>query len=199
MNYQFPHTITNPIGETLIFKEVVQEPDGDKVLVENFVVPKSGPPMHTHFLQEEALTVVEGRIGYQVQGSSPKFAGVGETVVFKPGVPHRFWNDGEEILHCTGYVKPANTIVFYLSSIYAAQNKSGTGQPEKFDGAYLIKRYASEYDMPELPSFVKKVIIPITYYIGRLLGKYKHFKNAPEPVKSVPARSPELVSSAAMM
>ena len=49
MNYQFPHTITNPIGETLIFKEVVQEPDGDKVLVENFVVPKSGPPMHTLF------------------------------------------------------------------------------------------------------------------------------------------------------
>jgi hypothetical protein len=89
-------------------------------------------------------------------------------------------------ISCTapGYVKPANTIVFYLSSIYAAQNKTGTGQPEKFDGAYLLKRYASEYDMTEIPTFVKKVIIPITYYIGKLLGKYKHFKNAPEPVKS---------------
>ena len=55
MNYQFPHTIKNCIGETLIFKEIVQEADGDKVLVENFVTPNSGPPMHTHFLQEEAL------------------------------------------------------------------------------------------------------------------------------------------------
>jgi quercetin dioxygenase-like cupin family protein len=184
MKYQFPHTIENCIGEKLIFKELIHEPDGDKLLVENFVTPKSGPPMHTHFLQEEALTVVEGRIGYQVQGGQPQYAGVGETVVFKRGTPHRFWNAGEAILHCTGYVKPANTIVFYLTSVYAAQNKSGTGRPETFDGAYLLKRYASEYDMAELPAFVKKVIIPITYYVGQLLGKYKHFKNAPASVKN---------------
>jgi quercetin dioxygenase-like cupin family protein len=184
MNYQLPHTITNATGETLIFKQVVQEPDGDKLLVENYVTPKSGPPMHTHFLQDEALTVVNGRIGYQVQGCQAQFAGVGETVLFKRGTPHRFWNAGEEVLHCTGYVKPANTIVFYLSAVYAAQNKTGTERPEKFDGAYLLKRYASEYEMAELPGFVKKVIIPITYYIGRLLGKYKHFKNAPEPVRN---------------
>jgi hypothetical protein len=38
--------------------------------------------------------------------------------------------------------------------------------------------------MAELPLFVKKVIIPITYYIGRILGKYRHFKNAPAPVKN---------------
>jgi quercetin dioxygenase-like cupin family protein len=183
MNYSLPHTIKNPIGETLIFKELIKEPDGDKLLVENYVVPKSGPLMHTHFLQEEGLTVVEGRIGYQIQHEEPKFAGPGETVVFKPGVAHRFWNDGEGVLHCTGYVKPANTIVFYLSSIYAAQNKSGTAQPEKFDGAYLLKRYASEYDMAEIPGFVKKVIIPITYYLGKLLGKYKHFSDAPAAVR----------------
>jgi quercetin dioxygenase-like cupin family protein len=184
MNYRFPHIIENCIGEKLIFKEVVQEPDGDKLLCENFVVPKSGPPMHTHFLQEEALTVVEGQIGYQVQGGQPQYAGVGETVVFKRGVPHRFWNAGDDILHCTGWVKPANTIVFYLTSVYAAQNKTGTARPETFDGAYLLKRYASEYDMAELPKFVKKIIIPVTYYMGRLLGKYKHFKNAPDPVRN---------------
>jgi quercetin dioxygenase-like cupin family protein len=184
MNYKFPHTIKNPNGETLIFKELVNEHDGDKLLVENYVTPKSGPPMHTHFLQDEALTVVNGRIGYQVKGGQPQYAGVGETVYFKRGTPHRFWNAGEDILHCTGYVKPANTLVFYLSAVYAAQNKTGTERPEKFDGAYLMTRYASEYDMPELPHFVKKVIVPITYNIGRLLGKYKHFKNAPEPLQS---------------
>lgn len=184
MHYPLPHSIQNPIGETLIFKELVKEPDGDRLIVENFVVPNSGPPMHTHHLQEEALTVVQGRIGYQVQGAEPKYAGIGETVVFKRGVPHRFWNAGDDILHCTGYVKPANTLVFYLSAIYAAQNKSGTAQPETFDGAYLLMRYASEYDMVGIPPFVKKVVIPATYFVGKLLGKYKHFKNAPEPVKA---------------
>ena len=183
MNYQLPHTITNPTGETLVFKELLKEQDGDRLLVENFVTPKSGPPMHTHFLQDEALTVVSGRIGYQIKGGQAQYAGVGETIVFERGTPHRFWNAGADVLHCRGYVKPANTIVFYLSAIYAAQNKTGTARPEQFDGAYLLKRYASEYDMAEIPGLVKKIIIPITYYMGRLLGKYKHFKNAPEPVR----------------
>ena len=71
---------------------------------------------------------------------------------------------------------------FFLTSLYAAQNKSGSAQPEQFDGAYLIKRYSSEYDLPDIPKFVKKIIIPITYWIGKLLGKYSHFKNAPDPV-----------------
>jgi hypothetical protein len=46
-----------------------------------------------------------------------------------------------------------------------------------------MKRYASEYDLPEIPKFVKKVIIPATYFVGKLLGKYKHFEGAPEAVK----------------
>ena len=103
--------------------------------------------------------------------------------VFKKGVPHRFWAEGKEPLHCRGWLAPVNTIVFYLTSIYSAQNKSGTGKPEMFDAAYLLTRYASEYEIAEMPGFVKKVIMPITYRIGMLLGKYKHFKNAPEPVK----------------
>lgn len=184
MNYQLPHTIQNCIGEKLTFKELVREPDGDKLIVENFVTPKNGPPMHTHFLQDEAITVVRGRMGYQVQGQEPKFVGEGESIVFKRGVPHRFWNDGDDILHCTGWVKPANTLVFFLSSVYAAQNKSGSERPEKFDGAYLLTRYSSEYEMAGIPGFVKKVILPITYRIGKVLGKYKHFQNAPEPVKA---------------
>jgi quercetin dioxygenase-like cupin family protein len=183
MKYQLPHTIQNSKGETLTFKSLVPEPDGDKLLVENFVAPKSGPPMHTHYLQDEALTVVKGRIGYQVQGEEPKYAGPGETVIFRRGTPHRFWNDGTEVLHCTGWVKPANTLVYFLSAIYAAQNKTKSARPEKFDSAYLLTRYASEYGMNEIPPFVRKVIIPVTYGIGKLLGKYKHFKDAPPPIK----------------
>ncbi|WP_132056081.1 cupin domain-containing protein [Pseudocnuella soli] len=187
MEPKLPHTIQNVLGETLTFQALVQEPDGDKLLVENFVAPQSGPPMHTHYLQDEALTVVTGRIGYQVQGEAPKYAAPGETVVFKRGTPHRFWNAGTEVLHCTGWVKPANTLVYFLSAVYAAQNKTGTAQPEKFDAAYLLTRYASEYDMNDIPPFVRKVIIPLTYRIGKLLGKYDHFKDAPQPTGPHPS------------
>jgi quercetin dioxygenase-like cupin family protein len=182
MNYQFPHTIENLQGEKLIFLRMEEGAGGPRVLVENFVEPGFGPPMHTHFLQEEALTVVKGRIGYLVKGQQPQFAEAGETVVFKPGVAHRFWNAGDDVLHCKGYITPAHTIVFFLSSIFAAQNKTRSPRPAMFDGAYLMTRYAAEYSL-ELPWMVKKVIVPVTYYIGKLLGKYGHFKDAPQPVK----------------
>lgn len=183
MKYTFPHTIENCIGEKLTFLDLVPEPDGDRLLVENYVAPGVGPLMHTHWKQDECLTVVKGKIGYQVLGGPEQFAGEGESVLFKQGVPHRFWNSGTEILHCKGWVKPANTIVFYLSSIFAAQNKSGTARPETFDAAYLLTRYNKEYDLPEIPAFVKKAVLPATVAIGKLLNKYEHFKDAPEPVQ----------------
>ncbi len=182
MKISYPHTITNVEGEKIIFHGVQKEPDGDRVIVENFVTPGNGPVMHTHFLQDESLTVVKGKIGYIMQGQEEQYAGEGETIVFKRGVPHRFWNAGPDILNCKGWIKPANTIVFFLSAIYEAQNKSGKAQPETFDGAYLLTRYGQEYDLPEIPKFVKKAIMPLTYGIGLMLGKYQHFKDAPEPV-----------------
>jgi quercetin dioxygenase-like cupin family protein len=184
MNITYPHIIENCTGEKIIFNELINEPDGDKLVGESFVVPGSGPAMHTHWLQDESLTVIKGKIGYQIFGGSEQFATEGDTVSFKRGVAHRFWNAGQGILHCKASVKPANTFVFFISSVFAAQNKSGKAQPEIFDAAYLLNRYSSEYDMTGIPKFVKKVVIPITYFTGRILGKYKHFKNAPEPVRS---------------
>jgi quercetin dioxygenase-like cupin family protein len=183
MNYKYPHIIENCIGEKIIFHSVEKTSDGDKLIVESFCKPAAGPPFHTHFMQEECLTVISGKIGYQILGGEVKYADRGETVLFKRGTPHKFWAAGNETLHCKGWIAPANSIVFYLSSIFAAQNKSGKGQPEIFDGAYLLTRYAKEYSMDEMPVFVKKIIIPVTYALGKFLGKYKQFKHAPVPLK----------------
>ncbi|GAB3958543.1 hypothetical protein GCM10028805_53070 [Spirosoma harenae] len=182
MTISYPHTIQNCLGETLTFLSVETSLDGDKVLIENQVAPQSGPPMHTHFKQDEELTVVSGLLAYQLPGQPIQYAQAGERILFKRGIPHRFWNAGETPLICRGWVQPANSIVYYLSAIYAAQNKSGKAQPEAFDAAYLLSRYASEYEMADLPVFVKKVLIPLTYLTGRLLGKYKHFADAPAPL-----------------
>lgn len=182
MDIRYPHAIENCIGEKLIFLGIEQEPDGDRLLVENYVQPGGGPVMHVHYLQDEAITVLEGRIGYQLLGGPKQYAEAGETVLFKKGTPHKFWNSGEGVLHCKGWLKPANSVVYFLSALYDAQNKAGSAQPEKYDGAFLMTRYKSEFGLPEIPAFVKKTIIPATYMVGKLLGKYEHFKDAPEPV-----------------
>jgi quercetin dioxygenase-like cupin family protein len=181
--FTYPHTIENGLGERLTFLRRVTTPEGDTLEVENVVQPGVGPPMHVHYYQEEALTVVEGRIGYQIKGGEHRFAGPGETVVFRPGEMHRFWNAGEGELRCTGYVRPPDNIEYFLRGIYEAQKRSGTMRPDAFEAAYLMRRYRSEFGMDEIPGFVQRFIFPFQVLLGRLLGRYEKFADAPEPVR----------------
>lgn len=183
MSYNLPHTIENCLGEKIVFQSIEKTPLGDKLILDAYCQPGAGPAMHTHLKQDESLTVVSGKMGYQTLGAGISHALPGETVLFRAGTPHRFWAEGQEPLQAKGWIQPANTVVYFLSAVYAAQNKSGKGEPEPFDGAYLLTKYASEYDMPEIPSFVKKVIFPITVFFGKLLGRYKHFEDAPAALK----------------
>ena len=181
--FDYPHTITNGAGEQLTFVKHVKDEAGDYLEVENLVQPNSGPPMHVHFKQDESITIVKGKLGIQYRGGSDKFLGEGETITFKAGEAHRFWNAGTEPLVCKGWVKPANNIEYFLTEIYRSTKENGGKRPGNFDSAWLLTKYKSEFDMLVIPSFVKKVIFPITLFFGKRSGKHKKFGNAPEPVK----------------
>jgi quercetin dioxygenase-like cupin family protein len=179
----FPVRIENGHGEVLTFEGCVTTPGGERLEVSNEVQPGAGPPVHIHWRQEEGLTVVAGRVGYQIQGAAPRFAGPGETVVFAPGVAHRFWADGDEVLRCTGYVQPPHNLVYFLSEIYRSTRESGDGKPDNFEAAFLLHKYRSEFAMPAIPAFVQRMIFPVLRLIGRLTGKYGRFAHSPEPVR----------------
>ena len=78
----YPYTIENGSGEALTFLGVVPDQDGDRLEAEARARPGAGPPMHVHYLQEEAMTVVSGTLGFQILGELPREAGPGETVIF---------------------------------------------------------------------------------------------------------------------
>jgi quercetin dioxygenase-like cupin family protein len=182
MNPKLPYTIDNGHGESITFKEIIREADGDKLLLEGRCKPGSGPAMHVHYKQDESITVMSGSLTYKILGQEPVLIKEGETVKFLRNVPHSFWNSGEGELILSGWVKPVNTIVFFLTALFDAQKRGSNKRPEAYDAAYLMMRYKSEYGLPELPGFVKNVIIPTTYKLGKLLGKYDKFKDAPEPM-----------------
>src|SRR4051812_18717634 len=115
MNFTLPRTIENGLGEKITFLEIVPEPDGDKIIVESSCTPKGGPVMHVHYKQDEGMTVVSGKMAYQFPGEEPVIVGAGETIRFTRNKPHRFWNAGTDDLHLKGWLKPANTIMFFLS------------------------------------------------------------------------------------
>lgn len=177
---QYPRTIAIGDDEILTFLGRRTDEQGEYLEVTNSVAPGKGPMMHTHLRQEEGLTVTQGRIGYQIDGEEEQFAGVGETVVFKPGTSHRFWNAGEDRLECTGYVRPPENFEYFLTEIYDSINRNGGERPDTAESAWLLHRYRTEFTMDAIPGFVQKTIFPITRLIGRLTGKFKRYEGAPE-------------------
>jgi mannose-6-phosphate isomerase-like protein (cupin superfamily) len=181
MSHRYPYTIDNgPGGERITFRGVVP---GGRLEVDAECAPGAGPAMHVHYKQVESLTVTSGRMGVEVLGAPAREIGPGETVQFEAGVPHRFWNVGPERLTLTGWIQPANNLEYFLTALYRSQ-KSGDGKrPDSFDGAWLLTHFASEFGMPGIPAFVRKVIFPLTVFVGRLAGKHRRFADAPEPIR----------------
>lgn len=76
-------------------------------LVEHPLGPRRlGAPLHTHRNEDEYSFILEGRVGVQL-GEEVIDAGPGD-LVFKPrGVPHTFWNAGEEEVRLLELISPA--------------------------------------------------------------------------------------------
>ena len=180
--YQYPHTIQNKFGEKLIFIDRIKEADGDKLITEGFAKPGAGPLMHVHWKQDESLTVISGKMGTLTPGKEPVFYGPGETITFMRGKWHKFWNAGEDELHIKGWIKPANNLEYFLEGVYKALDEGTHDRPEIKRMAFLMMRYRSEFATSDIPAFVRKVIIPTQYYIGKLTGAHKQFKDAPPPL-----------------
>ena len=179
----YPKTIESGTGEKLTFVRKYTDDGEEYVEAENWVEPGSGPPMHVHHLQDESLTVIEGLLAAQVLGEEPKYYKAGETAFFAKGVAHKFWNAGDIVLKCKGYVTPVYNFEYFLTEIYRSTREGGKKRPSTFDAAFLLNRYKSEFDMLDIPPFVKKVIFPVSLFTGKLSGKHKKFANAPEPVR----------------
>jgi hypothetical protein len=82
-----------------------------------------------------------------------------------------------------GWVKPANNIEYFLEGVYKALDEGKHDRPEIKRIAFLSMHYRSEFATGGIPAVVRKVIIPATYYIGKLTGTLKKFTDAPAPLK----------------
>jgi len=178
----YPVTIENGAGDRITFLGRVSGASGDLLVVENVLHPGGGLPMHVHHHQTERLTVRTGRLAWQRAGEPPAYAGPGETVVFAPGEPHRYWNPGEGELRCTSSIDPAGNAEYVLAALYDSQKRSGGKAPDPFDTAFLARRYRSEFTMTAVRPLQERFVFPLLLAVGSLFGKFDRFADAPRPV-----------------
>jgi mannose-6-phosphate isomerase-like protein (cupin superfamily) len=182
MDISLPHTIENTTGEKISFQRKIIRDGIEYIVGESEVQPNAGPPMHVHYRQDESMTVISGRLGYEIAGEAKKYVEAGETILFKAGVPHKFWNAGSDLLRCTAYISPPDNAVYFLSALFKSSNNNG-GRPDMYDAAFLLTRYKSEYAMLEIPKLVQKLVFPLVLFVGTIMGKHNRFRDAPPPVK----------------
>ena len=188
----YPYTIENGAGERITFTGIVRDPDGERMVGEAVAQPKAGPPMHVHYLEEEGFIVKSGILGYQLLGQEPGYAGEGETVVFPAGTAHRWFNAGTTEVRFTGWAKPPNNHEYILASIFGSMKRNRGRRPSLLDMAFLVTRYRTEMGNPTIPTFVQRAVFPLIVLVGKMSGRYGHFKDAPEPLKrtAVQVRQP---------
>lgn len=168
--------------ERLRILRITGEGAAARVEGEGIVQPGGGPPMHVHWMQEEGFRVVAGRMGYQLAGGEPQYAGPGDEVVFPRGVAHRFWNAGDDVLRTEAWVGPAGNFVWFITRLHASIRENGGERPALFDAAFLLHRYNTEFDMVDVPKPVKRFVLPVVVAVGRVLGRYRKFGDAPPPM-----------------
>lgn len=181
--FTYPHTIENKHGEKLTFLRIVHEPGGDKLETEGWANPGAGPLTHVHWKQDESLTVISGKMATQIPGQEPVYYGPEETVTFLRGTWHHFWNAGDDELHIKGWITPPNNIVYFLTELYKAIDNGKNNRPELSRISFIMMKYRSEFEAQGFPAIVKKVIMSINYFFGKISGAHKRFKDAPAPLK----------------
>jgi quercetin dioxygenase-like cupin family protein len=121
-------------------------------LVEHPLLPRGlGSPVHTHRNEDEYSYVLEGRIGVQL-GAEQLEAGPGD-LVFKPrGIPHAFWNAGDEPARLLELISPAGFENYFRE---VAPLLAGEVRDEQAI-ADVVARYELDIDFDSIPQLAER-------------------------------------------
>jgi mannose-6-phosphate isomerase-like protein (cupin superfamily) len=121
-----------------------EETGGHFALVEHTIPPRNlAAPMHVHEREDEYSWVLAGRMGAQV-GDEVVEAGPNELVRKPRGIPHAFWNPGDEETRLLELISPGGFERYFEE---LAPLLMGAGRPDVAAIAELQQRYALSMDM----------------------------------------------------
>jgi quercetin dioxygenase-like cupin family protein len=101
--------------------------DGRFALIDQTIPPRAlAAPTHTHENEDEYSFVLTGRLGAQI-GDDVIEAGPGDLVLKPRGIPHAYWNPGDEETHVLEIISPAGFEQYFAD---LAPELAAPGEPD---------------------------------------------------------------------
>jgi mannose-6-phosphate isomerase-like protein (cupin superfamily) len=120
-----------------------EDTDGQFALVEHTIPPRTlAAPTHVHEREDEFSYVLAGRVGVLI-GDEVTEAGPGELVAKPRGVPHAFWNAGDEQARLLELISPPAFASYFAEM---APVLSADGPPEFEQLNAIRQKYALSMD-----------------------------------------------------
>ena len=127
--------------------------EGRFSLVEHTIPPRAlAAPTHVHEHEDEYSFVLAGRLGAQI-GDEVVEAGPGDLVLKPRGIPHAFWNPGEEETRLLEIISPAGFEQYFAD---AAPALTAAGGPDTVALAAVQARYGLTMDRSSIPALVEQ-------------------------------------------
>jgi len=180
----FEHPVTR---EKIHFRQTARDTGGALMLGDVFMQPGGFVAAeHIHPGQEERFEVIAGTLRARIAGKEVA-GGPGTKLVVPPGIPHVWWNAGDDELHVLAEVRPALRFEDFFESFFglAQDDKVSpqTGLPNLLQMAVLLRAHHAEIVLASPPQPVQTVLFGALAAIGRLLG-YKAAHPYPRARKS---------------
>jgi quercetin dioxygenase-like cupin family protein len=119
------------------------------VVLHDLPAKQLGSPIHTHVNEDEYSYVLSGRLTAQI-GDEIVEAGPGEAVVKPRGIPHAFWNAGDEEVRFVEIISPAG----FEDYFFELAEPLNSGDEEAL-GA-ILARYQLDLRMETIPELVER-------------------------------------------
>jgi quercetin dioxygenase-like cupin family protein len=186
---QVSERMVNPrTGQTMIFQQTARDTNGALLEIESFNEPhRLGEPEHIHPLQESSCEVLSGQLTFRIAGVEHVLR-AGDKVTIPAGVPHCFWNSGDEVAHHLQVFRPAlRTQQFFETWFGLARDAKldDKGMPSLLQLAVMVPAFRDEIRPVSPPWPLLRVISWLLGPIARLRGyrsEYPRYSAAsPEP------------------
>jgi mannose-6-phosphate isomerase-like protein (cupin superfamily) len=130
-----------------------EQTDGSFALLEHTVPSRRlAAPTHVHEREDEYSFVLVGLIGAHVGGEEVE-AGPGELIVKPRGIPHAFWNPGDEEARLLELISPGGFERYFVEM---APLLAGGGPPDPEAVSEIRGRYRLGMDLSSVEPLIKR-------------------------------------------